>query len=223
MHRHLTESVRDQEVVERPAGCSNGARADLHAAFHEAGHFVAHHHLVPSELAIEIALLGGGAGVYAPGDVVDREKLRERATALYAGAAADLILDPSIEDAVRAHARDDDVEAARWLGRCGEPHGEMTYRRRAESVVKEHWREIEAIAAVLLEVDALRGDVAKMILDLVNGVELPTAADRLALPRGAAMAIARAFAMRVTPDHVAAVLARHGYDVRRRASQAAAS
>ena len=222
MRRQLSESVRDRGLVDRRGEASNEARADLHAAFHEAGHFVAHHHLVPTELAIEIALLGGGAGVYAPGEIVDREKLRERATALYAGAAADLILDPSTKDTVRQYARDDDLEAARTLSRCGERDREMTYRRRAESIVKEHWREIEAIAAVLLEVDALRGDVAEMIVELVNGAELAAAAARLHMPRGAAMVIARAFAARVSPDHVTAVLARHGYDVQRRTSQAAA-
>ncbi len=211
MRSQLSASARGQELLEPRDRASDRAKADLHAAFHEAGHFVAHHHLVPSEVAIEIAILGGGAGLYAPGEAVDREKGRERVTALYAGAAADLALDPTSEATVRAHARDDDLEAARWLVRSGERDREAWCRGRAESVVKEHWREIEAVAAVLLEVDALRGDVAKMIVDLVNGAELSAAAERLDLPRAAAVAIARAFAPRVTPEHVAEVLARHGY------------
>jgi hypothetical protein len=191
-------------------------RSDLHAAFHEAGHFVAHHHLIPRESARELAILGGGAGIYAPGEACDGEKARERVVALYAGAAADVLLDPSREDAIRAQARHDDVEAAHCLERFGERGREPEYRARASAIVVEHWREVEGIAAMLLEVDALRGDVAKMIVDLVDGADLAAAAARLDAPPEAALVIAHAFAKRLSPERVAQVLSRHGYDARRR-------
>ena len=215
------QHTRDQGIVPAHRDSPPGARSDLHAAFHEAGHFVAHHHLVPSEAANEIAVFNDGTGIYAPGDVCDKGKARERVVAIYAGAAADLLLDPSREDTVRAHARRDDLEAAQWLDQLREREREVDYRERARAVVAENWREVEVIAAMLLDVDALRGDVAKMIVDLMNGVDVAAAASRLELAPEAAMVVARAFAPRLAPEHVNQVLAQHGYDLRRRASSAA--
>jgi hypothetical protein len=219
--REQGQVARARELAGTRAETSACARSDLHAAFHEAGHFVAHRHLVPSESPVEIAIFGDGTGIYAPGEVRDRAKVRERVVAVYAGAAADLRLDPSREEAIRFHARHDDLEAGRWLDRIGEREREADYRDRARSVVAEHWREIEVIAAMLLDLDALRGDVANMILDLVGGADLESAAKRLQVPPEAAMLIVPIFVLRLTPEHVNQVLARHGYDPRRRASNSA--
>ena len=106
------QGARARDLASTRAEAWACARSDLHAAVHEAGHFVAHHHLVPAESPVELAISGDGAGLYAPGEVRDRAKVRERVVAMYAGAAADLRLDPSQEEAIRSCARHDDLEAA---------------------------------------------------------------------------------------------------------------
>jgi hypothetical protein len=192
------------------------ASSALHAAFHESAHFVAHHHLLPAEDPCELAISGDGTGHFELGAARGLEHTRERVIALYAGAAADLLLDPSREQAVRANAARDDREAADWLRSLGEAEREPEYRGRAEALVLEHWREIEVIAAMLLEVGTLRGDVGRMVLDLVNGSDLGSAARRLDLAPGAAAAMMLAFGFRLAPGHVAGVLSRYGYEVARR-------
>jgi hypothetical protein len=218
MRYDTIQPARHQAFAQPRVDAPHGARSDLHAAFHEAGHFVAHHHLVPSESAKELAIYGNGAGSYTPGEARTLESARERVVALYAGAAADLLLDPSCEQSIRAYARHDDLEAARWLARSGEREREVDYRERAREIVMKYWREVEVIAAMLLDVDALRGDVAKMIVDLVNGADMSSAANRLDDAPEAALVIARAFAHRLAPPHVNQVLGQHGYDRRRQSA-----
>ncbi len=188
-----------------------GATRALHAAFHEGAHFVAHRHLLPAEDPYEIAIWGDGRGQFAAGGGGDLAHARERVVAIYAGAAADLALDPEQAAEIRAQAAADDQDAAEWLERLGEAGRQAEYRRRARSLVSAHWREIVVIAAMLLEVGTLRGDVAKMILALVNGSETAEAARNLHLAPEAAQAGLLAFAFRLAPGHVADVLARHGY------------
>jgi hypothetical protein len=193
----------------------SSASSALHAAFHEGAHFVAHHHLLPAEDPYELAISGDGTGHFALGAARGLENTRERVVALYAGAAADLQLDPSRAEAVRVGAARDDREAAEWLRRLGESDREAEYRVRAETLVAGHWREIEVIAAMLLEVGTLRGDVATMVLDLLNGWDLDSAARRLDLAPDTATAMMLAFAFRLAPGHVAGVLARYGYEAPR--------
>jgi hypothetical protein len=61
-----------------------------------------------------------------------------------------------------------------------------------------------------------------MILDLVGGADLESAAKRLQVPPEVAMLIVPIFVLRLTPEHVNQVLARHGYDPQQRASNSAA-
>ena len=191
-----------------------GDRSALHAAFHEAAHFVAHHHLLPAEAPFELAISGDGTGHFAVGAAArGLEGAGERVIAIYAGSAADVALDPAHEEEIRACSTRDDRYAADWLDRLGEADRQAEFRARAGALVAEHWREIEVIAAMLLEVGTLRGDVARMILALASGSNVLAAARNLELAPDAAQAIMLAFAFRLAPWRVAEVLARHGYQV----------
>ncbi len=179
----------------------------LHAAFHEAGHFVAHHYLVPSEVPVRFGIFDDGGGYYAwgappSGEPDDPGKMRGRVVAIYAGAAADLRLDPSREEAIRADAKHDDEQATKCLDRLGELDREVMYRGQARAFVADHWREIQAVAATLLELETLRGDVAEMVLDLVNGVDVESAVQRITLSRApeVAMKIAQSVALRLAGE-----------------------
>lgn len=212
----------------------------VHVAYHEAGHFVAHHHLFSDDIAIRISIipdttegsLGHHLPLEGPPERVRSATKRERVelkklgasdqthiayfdkrdvlagvVEFYAGAAAELRLDPSRADAVRAGARSDDEAAAGWLGAgvpgrhpgLGEPQLEGSCRQRAARLVERYWNEIEAIAQELLRLREIDGEVAVAIIDVANRKRVDVAAGILA--------------RRLGRRKTAALLRRHGYNV----------
>lgn len=86
----------------------------------------------------------------------------------YAGAAAELRLDPSRAKWIREGARFDDaigqiLLGVRWLDL--EP---MVWRRATE-LVAEHWREIQAVAKELLRRKTLTGREAELVCEAATG------------------------------------------------------
>jgi len=165
-------------------------------AFHEAGHFVACCYLTPDHGTTQVSIVPdkkeGSAGHHSrlegPGPVrgagtmedpfqYDPKEIKNYVVTLYAGAAAELRLDPSRTKEVSAGAEYDDRIAAQWLGDgvpgdhpgLGDATAEKRCRQRAATLVKKHWREIEAIAGELLVQREIDGEVACYILDLVRG------------------------------------------------------
>ncbi len=167
---------------------------DAHAAYHEAGHFVAQYRLTPDDGTERVSIVPGEGtlGHHAPASgLEDHFRLRDgvaeydpaaveaEIVILYAGAAADLHLDPSREEEVRAGAGSDDAKAAELLRDHLGRNRERDLRQRAADFVAEHWREIEAVAAELLERKTLNGTEAELILDAAaEGMDVKTALEK---------------------------------------------
>jgi hypothetical protein len=109
----------------------------------------------------------------------DRKSVEAQVVMLYAGAAAELVLDPSRTKEVKAGARCDDSVAEELLGRIG-LELEPQLRRRANAFVTERWVEINAIAKELLRRRVLTGTEAELVCDTaVGGPHAADAARRL--------------------------------------------
>lgn len=128
----------------------------------------------------------------------------------YAGAAAELRFDPSNPERVKAGARADDAYAAALLGSegadgipgIGRPELESSCRTRAARFVDRHWQEIEGIAAELLRLREMDGEVAQALLDVINRRQVQAAAGALSLRLGI--------------RRTSGILGRHGYTLARR-------
>jgi ATP-dependent Zn protease len=146
--------------------------SDVHKAYHEAGHAVAREILRPwaiDHVSVIPDRDAGTAGrvMTVQGDVVSDDEKRDEAVALCAGAVAELRLDPSQEDAVRAGASDDEEQLSTLLGADADLIVEC--RERARACVAEHWTEVEALANELLVHPLLDGTEVPLILAAATG------------------------------------------------------
>jgi hypothetical protein len=179
----------------------------IHVAHHEAGHFVAHHYLVGNGTT-SLAIVPDGKGGFEgenpvgynlrtlPDGEIDPAVWESEIVTLYAGAAAELRLDAAREDEVRLLSKGDADAAAYFLSVClDEPEREAELRGRAAAFVAEHWSEIEAVASELMLKKSLHGEVALLILRLVNGSDIDM--------------VSKELVARFGPEEAAALLRRH--------------
>lgn len=194
------------------------------AAYHEAGHFVAHLRLVSDEVSAGITIVGdpeqGTDGHFSSelaesafadeSEADDPAELEDWIVVLYAGAEAELHLDPAREKEVLEGGQKDEEQATRLMSKLdqGSPSGAASrtdraqLRQRARTLVSEHWEEIEAIATEVLEQKWLGGTVAVNILSLVNETNVDSAERALVQLLGhqeAAEVIARHKKQRLVP------------------------
>ena len=153
-------------------------QVNAHIAHHEAGHLVAYVHLMKGACTFEVTLTADedalarhiAAAVAYP----DEGAVRSAVLVLYAGAAAELRLDPSQTEAVRAGAEQDDQNASRWLRLVAGDAEEQRRRERelresAAAVVAEHWAEVEAVAGALVARKKLDSVEARLIAAAAAG------------------------------------------------------
>lgn len=113
------------------------------------------------------------------------EDVENEIVILYAGAAAELMFDPSRRRAVRAGARSDDAKARDLLRLyLGRPDREAELRQRAKTLVAAHWHDITVLATALLHQKWFDGAVAECILDIANKADIPSAARGVVLNLG---------------------------------------
>ncbi len=148
-------------------------------AYHEAGHFVVGNILGSSaEYGVTIEpegdALGRCLGEFPLGPSPTVNEVENACTMLYAGFAAQVQFDPSMEEQARVNAADDDDEASRFLrlittdaSATGEI--EKKYRKRAARLVKNEWPAIERLARELLLHKTVPADVAETLIDIVHG------------------------------------------------------
>ena len=87
---------------------------------------------------------------------------------LYAGGHAERKLDPTREP---TGIWGDEEDATDWLARSGWEHREEELRRQSAELVDKHWREIEAVAAELLERKTLDDTEVELIAEATVGVD----------------------------------------------------
>lgn len=147
-------------------------------AHHEAGHLVASYVLQPENVRVTVSIIPdderGLAGFSVDEDSIwNSADLEAQATILCAGWAAAVRYG---EDPWRAvltasddyqRLRDHDISKV-------EPA-----TARATALVEQHWREIQWVAAALLEFDALPGDIAETICDFSRGADAPGCAEAI--------------------------------------------
>ncbi len=154
------------------------ALVSFFVAYHEAGHRVASYRLFPDRVRGRVTILPSGetAGhCFEEGSWGhDRPSMEAQVVMMYAGAAAELLLDASRTEEVRAGARSDDAVAEELLGGIGLELA-PSLRRRATAFVTEHWSEIDAVAKELLRRRVLTGTEAELVCDAAGGG--PDAAD----------------------------------------------
>ncbi len=151
---------------------SRGAPLSFFVAYHEAGHRVASYRLFPDRVRGRVTILPEGEaaghcfeeGLWAR----DRRSIEAQVVMMYAGAAAELLLDRSRTEQVRAGARSDDAVAEELLGGIG-LELEPPLRRRAQAFVAEHWSEINEVAKELLSRRFLTGTEAELVCDAAAG------------------------------------------------------
>ncbi len=94
--------------------------AEIHIAYHEAGHFVASCWLVPHLRRFDLSItspesgVDGYSGMEALITLDDAAEVENVIVVYHAGAAAELRLDPSRQDEVRLGARGDDAAVASY-------------------------------------------------------------------------------------------------------------
>ncbi|HEU4384031.1 MAG TPA: hypothetical protein VFR85_11095 [Anaeromyxobacteraceae bacterium] len=141
-------------------------------AYHEAGHRVASYRLFPNRVRGRVTIVpdGDSAGhTFEEGMwQTDSTSIERQVVILYAGAVAELRLDRSRVEEIRAGARHDDAVAERLLGGIG-LELEPKLRRRAAELVAEHWREVRALAKELLRHQTLSGREAELVCDAAAG------------------------------------------------------
>lgn len=141
-------------------------------AYHEAAHHVASYRLFPDRVRGRVTIVPEGcvAGHNFEETMWERdpESFKAQVVILYAAAAAELRLDSSLVEEIRAGARADDAMAEELLGGLG-LELEPKLRRRAADLVAEHWREIRAVARELLRRETLSGREAELVCDAAAG------------------------------------------------------
>jgi hypothetical protein len=147
-------------------------------AYHEAGHFIVGRAVGRSTpFGITIDREGGTYGA-VNGDLglppePQPSDYAALITELYAGFAAHIRLFPGEAELARSLSWDDDEQAQAEVAKLSELLGreslEGELRARAEGLVRDHWAEIEALAAALMEHPTLEGDEAELIALAASG------------------------------------------------------
>lgn len=137
-------------------------------AYHEAAHLVAGHLLTPraGQLELSIERRGDTLGRVIAGGIQDGDGVREvegMIVFLFAGYAAEMRLDPDAEQSARIGANDDfDAadEHVKYLTRgvVARNHRRDALLKRTHRFVRDHWKEITAVAELVLEVKRLTGN-----------------------------------------------------------------
>lgn len=155
-------------------------RRDAETAHHEAGHFIASHHLTPSADVYSLTIeqdndtLGEVGGEDPFSDAKTRKDAERCIVVLYAGFAAQVRFFPRSAKRARANAADDDEKAERLLAIL-EPNAkrrqglEEGLRRQAANFVADHWDEVVAVAEDLLERGTVPGEEAELLLQALAG------------------------------------------------------
>jgi len=148
-------------------------------AYHEAGHFVAGLQAVDVQASISIVPDDeAGTWGHVIGEVCERyvdermnpgrEKVIASVVSLYAGFAAQRLLDPQQPEAeALAGATADFAAAGIWADVLGRAEG----IQRAQEFVAEHWNEIEVLAKALLVKETLDAEQADAIVLLASEEE----------------------------------------------------
>ena len=151
-------------------------------AYHEAGHFVALHVLLPTSYELEITIRPGegflgrvlhegweswlGPGMTEKQTAAMIEAMRHQVVMAFAGYAAQRLVDPEADQ--RGSASDDEC-AREILALLEEESLESEYRQRTAEFVLEHRAAIEAVAGELLEHESLDPSEAATIMDIAMG------------------------------------------------------
>jgi hypothetical protein len=152
------------------------------SAVHEAAHFVAHVRLRPSHvwpMEVSIEKQGSSLGRFVAeglGEADGLEQAENEIVVLYAGAAAELLKDATRSSIVRGGAASDDRQAEAvmsiWLAARTKKQRQALQsrlRKRAQTFVRDHWAEVEALATDLLAAGTLDSDEASLIIDAAAG------------------------------------------------------
>ena len=140
-------------------------------AYHEAGHFVAAYHLVPSSyrrtLTIRPDCEAGTLGRSESENPSSHEEELAEVVIYFAGFASERHHNPNADS---RGAADDDENARGILDSLGLLPSEEEYRVRASVFVENHWTEIRALAEELLEKETIRDPFeSELIMEISRG------------------------------------------------------
>jgi ATP-dependent Zn protease len=157
-------------------------------AHHEAAHAIVNYRICghaggPVSIVADSERGYLGYASDAISDSFNHEHMEARILSCYAGGHAQRRLD---RKAGNEGCDVDDEIAADLLRRYGWENREQAFRDRAADLVNEHWAQIAAVAAALLENHVLDDTEIEMVADIVAGEATPEDLARYRLLKGGA-------------------------------------
>ena len=158
-------------------------RSDLvFTAHHEAGHWVTSDALFPSRVraGIDVLKKDGRLGASTEEEVwwaedpeADRQEFENEVVVLYAGHAAEVLLDSEIAQEHLPGSWDDDEKALDILELLESDEGsrsklEMRLRKQAADIVERRWPAVQLLANALVSWERLHEDVCSLLAALAE-------------------------------------------------------